>query len=519
MIMRHLKDKADAKYRHIEKNSRLKGSVRWINRSKDVIVEAIDRIIRRDKVETVVGVPADFRYRQRKALVYAAHLAGFDTAMLLEEPVAATLSLKDKFRNCQIMTIDFGGGTCHYAVFSIDDEGKITLVYADCARVGGEHITDDLLKVVKPDDLGPYEKWLLRGAIDACKMEFIWPSVSAYDGTEDESSPSALIKIGPRISLPDETGIQHKPITNAKFHEIVKKRVLEVRNHIYDSTQARQDAWLRPLDAIVFMGGSSRLYCFEEILWHGWLRDIAGKGRPQPFQVYRLPSANVRTQVNNASLLPDATQAIVKGAAQFCAALNRGELLYEFKTGSTITISLKKWNGEVLGHTLPDDQRKVEEGSDLPLQRTLRFQILEKVSRGFKIEFHFSDEPDEPADIFVIKPKREADSIPKKAFVWITYKVRRDQLIEIVGCIVRPEPFSMLTFLGQRLVGSKEIHDEQPIALSIPLHWETELHFADWFNEETIDKNINFYNLRETKYMDTVSEEAPDIQAHSIDGH
>ena len=92
--------------------------------------------------EAVISVPAYFNDDQRCATKLAAQLAGLNVKRLINEPSAAALyhRYNDQSGDCQLMIVDFGGGTLDVSIVEcFENIIEITAIAGD-NRLGGDDI-------------------------------------------------------------------------------------------------------------------------------------------------------------------------------------------------------------------------------------------------------------------------------------------------------------------------------------------------------------------------------------------
>jgi molecular chaperone DnaK len=98
----------------------------------------------------VITVPAAFEASQRTDTITAARMAGFDTAELLQEPIAAAFAYSSHYATEQgfWLVYDLGGGTFDAALVRLDD-GQSTIVnHAGDNHLGGTRIDWDIVDEV-----------------------------------------------------------------------------------------------------------------------------------------------------------------------------------------------------------------------------------------------------------------------------------------------------------------------------------------------------------------------------------
>jgi molecular chaperone DnaK len=105
---------------------------------------------------SVVTVPAAFGALQCDATARAAHLAGFEQAPLLQEPIAAAIAYgaDPKGKNQRWMVFDLGGGTLDIAVVSTKDGRLNVLEHRGNNLLGGKDVDRKIVEAVLLPILG-----------------------------------------------------------------------------------------------------------------------------------------------------------------------------------------------------------------------------------------------------------------------------------------------------------------------------------------------------------------------------
>ena len=99
----------------------------------------------------VITVPANFRNDAREATLAAAHAAGFNTDMLLNEPTAAALYYahqSGKKLNGIYVVYDLGGGTLDVSVIQADGEDVEVLASEGLQKLGGTDFDQKIIELV-----------------------------------------------------------------------------------------------------------------------------------------------------------------------------------------------------------------------------------------------------------------------------------------------------------------------------------------------------------------------------------
>jgi molecular chaperone DnaK len=218
--------------------------------------------IRQDSsIGTVITVPAAFNQMQKQATLSAAELAGIGAVALLQEPVAAVMTVMRQLKSDgRFIVYDFGGGTLDIAI-AHSVAGRVSLLsHGGIAMCGGRDFDRVLLNEVVtpwlrghfalPGDLHNNAKYkkLLRLAVWAsekakidlsARPETIIALTEAEAGTRDERDVEIYLDI---------------PLTRDVFDRLIAP---QVEQSVQATREAIEKAQLAPADIerIVFVGG------------------------------------------------------------------------------------------------------------------------------------------------------------------------------------------------------------------------------------------------------------------------
>ncbi|MGA2494817.1 MAG: Hsp70 family protein [Roseiarcus sp.] len=215
-------------------------------------------------IGTVITVPAAFNQMQKDATLQAAESAGLGKVALMQEPVAAVMSVMRKRRSDGIFLIyDIGGGTLDIAIAQ-SVGGRVSLLgQGGIAMCGGRDfdrvLVDNILTpwlsehFDLPNDFAslPEFKRLRRMA------EFAAEKAKIELSTRDEAIAAASES---ELSTKDRSGAEvyiDCAITRPMFDDLISDRVNE---SIVAAREAIQKAGLSPhdIERIVFVGGPSQ---------------------------------------------------------------------------------------------------------------------------------------------------------------------------------------------------------------------------------------------------------------------
>ena len=217
-----------------------------------------------DSTGTVITVPAAFNQMQKDATMSAAELAGIGKVALMQEPVAAVMSvMKTRSTDGIFLVYDLGGGTLDIAIAE-SISGKVNLLsHGGIAMCGGRDFDRALLdNIVKP--------WLLKN-FNLPEDIAVNPQFKALMRMATWASEKAKIELSSRedviISLP-ETELNVKdldgeeiyidiPITRNDYDPLIREK-------IDDSIKATREALKKAgltshdIDRVVFVGGPTQ---------------------------------------------------------------------------------------------------------------------------------------------------------------------------------------------------------------------------------------------------------------------
>lgn len=218
--------------------------------------------IRKDpEIGTVITIPAAFNQMQKNATVQAAHMAGIGKVALMQEPVAAVMSVMHVRRTEGVFLIyDLGGGTLDVAIAESMGGRVNLLANGGIQMCGGRDIDRAVFtNVVKPWLVETFDlpedflteakyKRLIRfanWAVERAKIEL----------SAREESTITLSEI--EVSTRDESGEEiylDIPLTRGQLDSLMEETIAESVAAVRETIQK---AGLTPtdIDRIVFIGG------------------------------------------------------------------------------------------------------------------------------------------------------------------------------------------------------------------------------------------------------------------------
>ncbi|MEY8386473.1 Hsp70 family protein [Oscillospiraceae bacterium 38-13] len=215
------------------------------------LLEDAKRFLGEPVEEAVISVPAYFNDDQRCATKLAAQLAGLTVKRLINEPSAAALYHRYSTQSgaCQLMIVDFGGGTLDVSIVEcFENIIEITAIAGD-NRLGG----DDIDRAVAAHFCR--ENGLTEETLD--------PSLRASLYRQAETAKIALSS-APAASISLQRG-------EARYHLVLTKELLrtlcepvfqKVRAVIVRAMKERKSR----IHDVILVGGSSQLPVFGDFL-------------------------------------------------------------------------------------------------------------------------------------------------------------------------------------------------------------------------------------------------------------
>ena len=214
-----------------------------------------------DSTGTVITVPAAFNQMQKDATMAAAELAGIGKVALMQEPVAAVMSvMKNRKTDGTFLVYDLGGGTLDIAIAE-STSGRVSLLaHGGIAMCGGRDFDRILFdNVVKPwltsnfdlgDAFGTDQKYKKLRNIA------VWASEKAK--IELSQKEDAIISMPETdVGMQDESGADiylDISLSRTQLNELISSKIEE---SIGATRDALEKAGLTPhdIERIVFVGG------------------------------------------------------------------------------------------------------------------------------------------------------------------------------------------------------------------------------------------------------------------------
>lgn len=240
--------------------------------------ERAEAVLGRPVSKSVVTVPAYFDDAQRQATRDAGRLAGLEVVRIVNEPTAAALAYglgtrRESARNLgvrHVVIYDLGGGTFDVSVLRITP-GEETAFYQVLSTAGDTHLGGDdidfALVRLFVGEMGVGGERGGGGWGEACET----PARAELEGL-DASTRKALVAFarGVKHRLSDQTtaqvridrgsGLYERTLTRGEFEAMIAPLVDRTIGACERAMRdARRDLAGAPIDAVVMVGGSTRI--------------------------------------------------------------------------------------------------------------------------------------------------------------------------------------------------------------------------------------------------------------------
>lgn len=211
-----------------------------------------------DEVGTVITVPAAFNQMQNAATIEAAKLAGIGNVSLMQEPVAAIMSvMKGHNDDANFLIYDLGGGTLDIAIAE-STGGKVNLLaHGGIAMCGGRDFDRIIMNNVVvpwmrehyhlPDDLKSNEGYKKLMRIATYKTEVAKIELSGDESVNIEGETGVEDLDGEEVYLDIELT---RDTYDKYINDLVMQSIETTRETIEKSGLMVQD-----IDRIIFIGG------------------------------------------------------------------------------------------------------------------------------------------------------------------------------------------------------------------------------------------------------------------------
>ena len=211
-----------------------------------------------DEVATVITVPAAFNQMQNAATLEAAQMAGIGKVALMQEPVAAIMSvMKGNNSNSNFVIYDLGGGTLDIAIAeSISGKvnllahgGKVMCGGRDFDRIVMNNIVNPWLRknYNLPDDWRSNDSFKKLERIAAYLSEIAKIELSSDEVAKIEGETGINDRDGEEIYLDIE-------LTRERYNKLIEEMVVESVNATRETIE-KSGLTVHDIDRIIFIGG------------------------------------------------------------------------------------------------------------------------------------------------------------------------------------------------------------------------------------------------------------------------
>lgn len=217
--------------------------------------------------EAVISVPASFTNAQRQATKDAAAIAGLKVLALINEPTAAAIAYQVNRRNPSeenIAIVDFGAGNLNVAVVNVGKRRVCVKAVCGSAVIGGNDITEALMKHVAGKFEEKYGKKLPEGGAMTERLRSCCEKLKKI--------LSLLPKVQDRLDSFGDDAILPVAIQREDFNSMIPSEVqISLKNCCIRITQS-SGLPMEEIKSVLLVGGSSRIPQFQV-----WLEEIFGK--------------------------------------------------------------------------------------------------------------------------------------------------------------------------------------------------------------------------------------------------
>ena len=219
---------------------------------------------------TVITVPAAFNQMQRDATMDAADLAGIGQVALMQEPVAAIMSvMKVNEANGIFLVFDFGGGTLDIAVAENID-GRVTLLAHGGIQVCGgrdfdRRIVDGVARPWLRDNFKLPDDWAAQPDFSRLNRLIDWATERAkIELSAGETSVISLQESDTRLKdLRGDEIYLDIPLSRGVMDKLISKQIDEAVDEAR-ATLSNNGLSANDLSQVVFIGGPTNYLPLRE---------------------------------------------------------------------------------------------------------------------------------------------------------------------------------------------------------------------------------------------------------------
>lgn len=213
---------------------------------------------------TVITVPAAFNQMQKDATMAAAQSAGLGKVALMQEPVAAVMSvMRSRKTDGMFLVYDLGGGTLDIAIAESINGRVSLLAHGGIAMCGGRDFDRILFdNVVKPWLLEKFdlpEDFSTDKSFTTLRHMAAWATEKAK--IELSSKEESVISLDDsELRVKDQSGDDiylDIPLTRAQFDELIAEKVTDSINSARE-TMEKAGLTAHDIGRVVFVGGPTQ---------------------------------------------------------------------------------------------------------------------------------------------------------------------------------------------------------------------------------------------------------------------
>jgi L1 cell adhesion molecule like protein len=243
----------------IQQHSVIQVTAKYLKKLK----ETAELVIGKSVMGCVISIPAHYSEKQKKALLEAAHVAGFSSAYSLHEPVAAVMAFnasvvkENNILDKQVLVLDLGAEAFNVSLISNHDGIYTIEESVEEENLGGQRFDEVLMEFAMDDfkkkskiDISNNKRALfkLRKACETAKRAL----------TRQDTAPCYVESLAEGI---DYNGT----ILRGRF-DILSEPLYTRCKHVVLSTLKNAHLTPKDIDQVLLVGGSSRLPRFQEAM-------------------------------------------------------------------------------------------------------------------------------------------------------------------------------------------------------------------------------------------------------------
>lgn len=243
----------------IQQHSVIQVTAKYLKKLK----ETAELVIGKSVKGCVISIPAHYSEKQKKALLEAAHVAGFSSAYSLHEPVAAVMAFnasvvkENNILDKQVLVLDLGAEAFNVSLISNHDGIYTIEESVEEENLGGQRFDEVLMEFAMDDfkkkskiDISNNKRALfkLRKACETAKRAL----------TRQDTAPCYVESLAEGI---DYNGT----ILRGRF-DILSEPLYTRCKHVVLNTLKNAHLTPKDVDQVLLVGGSSRLPKFQEAM-------------------------------------------------------------------------------------------------------------------------------------------------------------------------------------------------------------------------------------------------------------